>query len=507
MSQEPVSESSNSSGNLDRDVIQKRMLSGYAWQGATKAIIQTSSWVSTIWVARILVPEDYGIMAIAGVFTGLAFRVSELGLAEGLIARRSAGVDAQESVFTLGLILSVLMYATLYLSAPTIAALYEIPDIEQVIKVGGLALLVGASKAVPYALVMRDLNFRYRSLVEMFAQLIQIIVLIWLALAGFGYWSLVWAFLAGQIVTAVAFWPLYTRFPRLRVLDAKGIEVAKFGFKLTLNRLSFFTLQESPSAIVGKMLGSSVVGFYNMAYQLAIMPIEKIASVFNQVTFPAIASANPDKSDDAKYLFLQTHKYVLLIALPALVGLALVAPDLIFVLLTEKWMPIVPALQAFCVLNVLRLSSMIFSPVLLGRDKPGLVLRVTSIGLLILPVAVYFGTGFGLIGVVIAWSMVQPILFAVGLRYLMRTIDMTFREFVTSWLPAAGTSLVMMMFVLVARWLMLEATPVVRLVVAIVVGIVAYLAAIYTFHHGEVDKLKALLRSMRKPASKKVPAA
>jgi O-antigen/teichoic acid export membrane protein len=488
--------SSDQATHLAREDIQKSMISGFAWQGATKGIVQVTSWVSTIWVARILDPTDYGIMAIAGIFTGFAFRISELGLAEGLITRQQADVETQESVFTLGICLALVLYAILYFVAPTAAALYGIPEIESVIRIGGLGIFLGASKAVPYALVMRALDFRYRSLVSMAAQFAQIVVLVVLAYRGYGYWSLVWGFLVSQSVMALAYWRLYSRIPRLRKLTAEGVAAAWFGFKVTLNRLSYFLLQQSPPAIIGKVLGSGVLGFYNMAYQLAILPLDKIATIFNQVTFPAIARADPDRADDAKYLFLQTHKYLLLVAQPALIGIALVAPDLVPVILTEKWMPIVPALQVFCGINVLRLSSMIFAPVLLGRNKPQMVLAVTLVGLVILPPSVYVGAQFGLVGAVVAWAFIQPILFGVALRFLMKSIDMTAVEFFRTWIPASTSSVVMIVTVIFLGTQMSDSSVSARLAALIAAGGGSWILTLVIFHKPELRDLRRVIQSI-----------
>ena len=481
---------------LGREDIQRRMVTGFAWQGFTKGIVQTSSWIATIFVARILSPEDYGIMAVCGVFTMFAYHVSQMGLAQGLITAPSSDTDTEEAIFSMGIALAAFVYSILYILAPTIARLYEIPDMENVIRVGGLAIFLGVSKSVPYALAMRSLNFRYRSLVEMAAQFVQIVTLISLAVLGYRYWSLVWAFMAKQLVAAVAYWPLYSRVPRFRLLNAQGIQVAKFGVKVTLNRLAFFILQSSPTAIIGKLLGSSLLGYYNMAFQLAVMPIDKIANVFNQVIFPAIARVDPDKAEDARYVFLRTHRYMLLLLQPALVGLALVAPDLIPVLLTEKWNPVIPVLQVFCVLNILRLSSMMFPPVLSGRNKPELVLITTMVGLLILPVSVYVGAEFGLAGVMVAWIVVQPILFAVSLRFLMRLVDLRFNEFAASWIPASSGSLALIACVSLGNFWMQDFDPIVRLVVSIVVGVASYLATIVIFHRRDVRNVRRVLRSV-----------
>ena len=488
--------SSEQASQLGRQDIQKQMISGFAWQGVTKGIAQTASWVATIWVARLLDPVDYGIMAVAGIFTGFAFRVSELGLAEGLITRQNAEIETQESVFTLGLALATALYAMLYFGAPTAAALYGMPEIESVIRIGGIAIFLGATKSVPYAINMRALNYRYRSLVSMSAQFAQIIIMVALAYFGYGYWSLVWGFLVSQMVMAVLYWPLYARFPRLRRQSQESLKAAGFGVKLTLNRISYFILEQSPSAIIGKVLGSGILGYFSMAFRLAVLPLDQIASVFNQVVFPAIARINPDKSDDAKYLFLQTHKYLLLIAQPALIGIALVATDLVPLILTDKWNPIVPALQIFCALNVLRLSSMVFTPVLLGRDRPELVLKVTLTGLLLLPAAVYIGSKYGLLGAVVAWALVQPVLFAVALRYLMKSISMGMMEFIKSWVPASTSSIVMIVVVILLGTQLGEFSTAGRFAIQVSAGALSWFLTLLLVHGDEVRKLKRIIGTL-----------
>lgn len=484
----------NPTGHMDRKDIQQRMVSGYAWQGATKVFVQTSSWVATIFVARILSPEDYGIMAVVGVFTGFALRVSEMGLAEGLITRKSSTPDSEDFVFTLGMLLAVVLYAVLYWSAPYLADLYDMPQIEDVIKVAGIAMFFGVSKAVPYALVMRELNFRYRSLVEMAANSIQIVVMVWLAVAGFSYWSLVWAFMARHFVMLLAYLPMFGRVPRFRLRSAEGWQASAFGLKVTMNRLSFFVLQSSPPAIIGKVLGSTLLGYYNMAFQLAVTPVDKIASIFNQVTFPAIARVHEDRVDDARYLFLQTHRYLLLLVQPALIGLALVAPDLIPLLLTEKWSPVVPVLQMFCLLNILRVSSMIFAPVLSGRNRPELVLKVTIVGLLLLPAGVYLGTGYGLIGIMVAWVVVQPILFSISLRFLMREIDLTFSQFLSSWIPSTGASAIMAAAVIATSSMVDDRAW--SLFLAITSGAASYVVALFLLFKEDVRLIIDVIASI-----------
>ena len=146
------------SDRLDRANIISRTLSGFAWQGGSKGLIQVFSWVATVFVARMLDPSDYGIVAIAGVFFVLAAAVTEMGLAAGLIQSEHCDIELRDSIFTLTLFAAIVLYVVLHLASPVIAVGFDTPEVEAILKVGGVGIIFGATKCVPFATAMRSLR-------------------------------------------------------------------------------------------------------------------------------------------------------------------------------------------------------------------------------------------------------------------------------------------------------------------------------------------------------------
>lgn len=483
----------NSEGSMDKNAIRKSMVSGFAWQGATKALIQGFSWVATVWVARILDPHDYGIVAVATVFFHVATNVSELGLAAALVQKKGSIEESRDAVFTFGMVTAGVLYALLFLIAPWAADLFSMPELRDVLRVGGIGIFFAAVKAVPYALAMRAMDFRYRSLVELGSQFGQVFAMLVLAMSGFGYWSLVWAFLIGQVLMSVAYWPLFGRWPRLRWFTTESHGVLVFGLKLTVNRMIYVVTTGAPTAIIGKVLGSVKLGYFEMAHQVAIIPLDKIAHVFNQVMFPAISRADENGRDEARSIYLSSHKYLMLIAQPAVVGLALVAPELVKVLLTEKWLPIVPIIQVFCALNLINLSGVTMPPVLAGCGRPGLVVKLTLMGAVMMPFGIIIGVRFDLMGVVIAWALAQPIIFVVTLLTLNNVLAMPMGEYVRTLLPATTGSAVMTAAVLVTRYSVTELSMPAQLSVMIAAGVVAYSVTVLLIFRKDVVALRQMI--------------
>lgn len=482
---------------MDSSAIRKRMVSGFAWQGATKALIQGFSWVATIFVARILDPHDYGIVAVAVVFLNIAINISELGLAAALVQKKGSIDESRDAVFTFGMVTAGVLYLAIFVAAPWAAELFAMPELKDVLRIGGIGVFFAAIKAVPYALAMRAMDFRYRSLVELGSQFGQVLTMLSLALAGFGYWSLVWAVLVGQVLMSVAYWPLFGRWPQLRWFTAESRGVLSFGLKLTLNRLIYVVTTGAPTAIIGKVLGSVKLGYFEMAQQIAIMPLDKIAHVFNQVMFPAISRADEHGRHEARSIYLSSHKYLMLIAQPALVGLALVAPELVSVLLTEKWLPIAPIIQVFCALNLINLSGVTMPPVLSGCGRPGLVVKLTLMGAVMLPIAMVVGVQYDLMGVVFAWAVAQPLIYVVTLLTLKKVLEMPLGEYLQTLLPATTGSLVMAGAVLLVEKLGSTQPEAARLALMIGTGGVTYLAVMLLIFRKDVMALRTMIANRR----------
>ena len=280
-----------------------------------------------------------------------------------------------------------------------------------------------------------------------------------------------------RAVTAFAYLPLIKRMPRLNFSFSEISGICSFGLKVTANNALDFAHREADLFVIGKSLGATVLGTYGMAMQLARMPIEKIGAVFTQVVFPAVSQIGSDSSS-ARRFYLDMHRNLLLITFPMLVGIALVADDLVIVLLTDKWRDIIPILQVFCILNLLRVSAMLVSPVLYGRGRPELMTAYLLLAAITIPVAVFVGSKYGISGILIAWCVVYPGLYVFLMRFCLRNLGLAAMPFMGSFVPASVASAAMAIAVFLSQPLMSHFPEVGRLIASIAVGAIAYAATV-----------------------------
>lgn len=432
---------------MDFAAVKRGILSGFAWQGITKVVVQLASWGATIFVARLISPGDYGIMAAAAVFAQLLTVVTELGLGQGLIQRQEMTRADEDGVFYVSLLLALGAYGLLFMAAPMVAGFYAMPILSDVLRLLGLMVVFGALKTVPLALAMRRMDFRYRSLVEMGASLAMTATVITLALLGYGLWALVWGPIVNQLVMMIAFLPLLKRFPRPTLWSRPVAQIMGFGVKVTSTSMLYFIWSRADVMIIGRVLGERALGMYSMAFQLAVLPLDKVGSIFNHVMFPAMARLQQNLRQSQE-VFLDLHRYLLLITYPLLFGLIAVAEDLTALLLAEAWLPIVPYLQGLCLISALRVSGMLMPAALYARGKPGLVVRYSGLCVLVLPPSFLIGAQFGLQGVVVAWALAYPGLYVVLARYSLQDLQLGWGDLLRSAAPAVGATTVMMAAVL-----------------------------------------------------------
>lgn len=482
---------------MELSAVKKGVFSGFAWQGMTKLVVQITSWAATLFVARLIAPADYGVLAAASVFIELMIMITDMGLAQGLIQKAHITNEEQDGVFYVSLSLGILAYLLIYAVAPYIAAFYGMAILTEVLRVIGIGVILGSLKTVPLAIAMRRMDFRYRSLVEMAASLTMTLTVITLALSGYGIWSLVWGPIASNIVMALGFLPLLGRVPVPRFQLRTVAAPMSFGAKFTGTSMLYYFWTRADIMVIGKLLGERLLGYYSMAFQLAVLPLDKIGSVFNQVMFPALSRLQSD-TPGSKELFLSLHRYLLIITYPLLFGLAVTAEDTVRLLLTEKWLPIVPYLQVLCLVSGLRISGVIMPPSLFARGKPGLVMRYNFWALLLLPPAFLLGGRWGLPGVVTAWAVAYPTVYLILARYCLRELGLGWGELVASALPALAGAAVMVAAVLGFQSLTQELPLVLRFAGSVGTGAVAYTAALGLFYRERLSGIRERIGLLRR---------
>jgi O-antigen/teichoic acid export membrane protein len=463
---------------FDRSEVRRRIVNGLAWESGTKFVMQLLGWVATIYVARRLGPDAYGVVAISGLFTILIQIFAEAGVTSGLVTRdRLADADVRATAW-LNVYVAVVAYAALWFAAPLIATVYGLPILEDVLRVAGAGVLITAARAVPMALVLRRLNFRFRAMAELAGQATQSLSMLALAYLGFGVWTLVWGYLAGQAVTSALFLAHAHRYGA-PVVDFRPIrELVAFGARLTLSRTAAYAIGVADMAVVSWFVGARGAGLFMMAQTLASLPIDKVGSILNRVSLPAVARLQGDAQGIRDY-FVSAHFWLMALCAPIAIGGALVATDLVTLLFAERWRESGTILALLCLAAAFRLSSMTMPPVLEALRHARFLVNYSLLSAALLIPAFVLGSRLdGARGVAAAWALLAPVLWAVLAFYTLKKLGLKRRVFARSLLPVVtGLGAMTLAVFLLGRGLA-EQALLVRLAVQVGAGAAVYGALI-----------------------------
>lgn len=480
---------------LDRSLVR-----GVAWTGAAKTIAQVFSWVTSIFVARLLTPADFGIIGMAMVYVGVMSMVTEFGLGSAVVAHRSLTRSQIAQLNGLSLLLGVAAVGLSTLAAQPMGWFFHSPAVAPVIVALSAMVLFDSARTVPAAVLAKEMRFKVLAMIEAIKTVLVAAVTVALAFAGFRYWSLVVGVLVGSVV-ATTLLLLRHRVP-LRIPKPSELKDA---FRQTrhflVTNVSWYAYSNADFAVAGRMLGQAPLGEYTFAWTLANSPAEKAMGIVNRVLPSVYSAASTDSAALRRYL-LRITEVAALAMFPAAAGLALVSPDLIRALLGEKWLGAVAPLCILAIYAAIHSLSVLVPPLLLAVGEVRVLSRIVTVSALVLPVAfVIGGWQFGSIGIASVWITVYPAILAFMYRVAFRAIDLDWRDYAAALGPAViGTSTMALAVVLFQQFSPSDHAAM-RLVFAIALGVVVYGACLQIFFRPRLQSARAWLLVLRGKAA------
>lgn len=387
----------------------KKTIHGFKWIAGMKLVGQLFNWAITIFVIRLLEPSDYGVFAIALVVMAFLTMLGEFGIGNGLVQRKNFSRELMKKIFGFVLLVNGLFSALLFFGAAEISELYGYFELQGILQLLSINFLLVSFMIIPDAKLRFEMKFKQLSITELLTAVVGGVATLLFALNDQGVWSLVYGnLLRLMLLTAVLQLmrpSLYM--PRFKFSDMDG--VGKFGAVVVANRVLFFLYNKSDILILGKLLSPTVVGIYTVAKDLASNPMAKIAASINIVGFSAFTKYD-NQQDELKRHYLKATSHLALVSFPVFVGIASVAPELVPVVLGEKWLGVTVCLQLIAVSIPFRLLNMMNSPLLEGIGKPHKSLVNTVIALLLFLPGFYFAAlTFGIVGVSFVWAVLSPV--------------------------------------------------------------------------------------------------
>jgi O-antigen/teichoic acid export membrane protein len=477
-------------------VLDRALMRGLAWTGTVKWGSQLIAWVATLFVAHVLVPSDYGILAMSAVFMGLVTLLSEFGFGAAILVLRDLPDELVAQTNTLSLFFGAVAAGVACLTAAPLGRFFDAPALPQVIVVLSVGFVINGFRTVPQSLLQRELRFKLLACIDGVQSLASSCSMVVFALLGFRYWTLVLGGLVGAAIATVLV--LMARrhsfaWPQLRALT----RVTLFGWRIVVTRLSFYIYSSADLFIAGKTLTKTALGGYGFAVSLATMLPEKILALVSSIT-PSIFSSVQDQQANLRRYLLSVTEGLAFVVFPATLGLAAVSHEFVLVALGEKWRLMIAPMQVLAAYAGFRSIASLPGNLLNVIGEIRFSMWVQVIGALTLPFAFYIGSRWGPVGIASAWVVIHPLVNAPLFWRTFKRIDLSVRRYLDAISPALTGSAIMLVAVLVVRRAVPGSWPPAAILgVEVLAGFVAYASAVVALRRDRISVFYRALKLLR----------
>jgi len=468
-----------------------KVITSLFWKLMERGGTQGIQFIVQIILARLLAPEQFGIIAIVMVFIYLAQVFVQRGFNTALVQKKDADDKDFSSIFYLSLVIAGVLYIIMYISAPYIASFYNDTILTNVLRVISLTFFAGAFNSIQNAFVARNLMFKKLFKSSLGAILISGALGIIAAYQGLGVWALVIQYLTNQVAITIIMWFTVKWRPKLIFSFSRVKELFSFGWKLLASALLDTGYREIRTLIIGRIYTPSVLGYYNRGQQFPQVLVTNIDGSIQSVMLPTL-SAHQDDRKRVKEMMRRAIVSSSFLVFPMMFGMAAVAEPLIKIVLTDKWLSAVPFLQIFCISYSLMPihTSNLQAINAMGRSDIFLKLEIIKkiLGLIILGVSLPFGVYAIALGQVVS-GIISSFINAYPNKTLL---NYSYKEQVLDILPSLSISIIMGGVVYLFNFLSLVAWQI--LGIQIVSGIVIYISLAKIF---KIESFNYLLGTMK----------
>ncbi len=354
---------------------------GLFWSFGERITAQLVTTIVTIILARLLTPNDYGIISIVTVLINLLNIFVTTGFVSALVQKKNATEEDYNTAFLLSLAIAIVLYLLLFMFSPLIASFYGKPVLTCVFRVMGLRLVLASINSIQQAYIRREMKFKRFFIATLLGTAISGVVGVGLAYAGFGVWALVAQYLTNTTIDTIVLFCIGGWKPKLQFSSEKATAIWSFGWKVLLTQLICGIEDNVRSLIVGKVFGTSDLAFYDQGNKYPNILVSNINSAVEKVMLPAY-SKQQDNIDALRGMLRRTINVGIFILAPILIGFGVVAEQFVTIVLTDKWLPAVPFIQIFCLSYLTRPLEVACRQALLaiGKSKEVLICIISIDG-------------------------------------------------------------------------------------------------------------------------------
>jgi len=479
----------------DRSV-DRSLVHGIAWTAVVKVFVQIVRWGSTLVIARLLTPHDYGLVGMALVYTGLVRLVNEFGISAAIIQKRNLTSDQLARIGGFSALLGLGFASLSVAAAGAVALFFDAPEVRLIIIVLSANFVLRGIQMLPKALLSRDLRYRQLAWIDGAEAIALAGGTLALAIAGFGYWALVLGSVLAPLVglvTAEIIRPHRITLPRPLHTIADAIS---FGWEVVAARLAWYTYSNADFAVVGRMLGDAALGAYTFGWTLASLPVERVSALVDRVTPGVFSRVQTDPTALRRYLLALTEGLAI-VTFPIAAGFALTAREFVVVVLGPQWTPAIVPLTLLSAYAGFRSITTLYPKILVATGHTRTNMRFNFVAALVLPAAFVIGARWGTAGVATAWILVYPfVVVPLHMRFAFRLVGVRWGVYARSLRPAIVSTMVMGIAVLGVRAMMpLSWPPLAALFAFATTGAGVYITIVLVAYRDRIARFRTFVRT------------
>lgn len=478
------------------DSVKHQAVKGVMWSAIERFSVQGIQFVLTIIIARLILPSEYGLIAMLSIFLAIAQTFVDSGFSNALIQKKDRTEVDFSTIFYFNIFIAFVAYGILFVSAPSIASFYKEPALTTVTRWVGLSLILNSLSVIQRAKLTVRVDFRTQAKASLVAVIVSGLIGVLLAYQGYGVWALVFQTLSSSFLNTLLLWTFAKWLPLWCFSWVSFKSLFSFGSKLLLSGLLHTIYINLYSLVIGRRYSAMDVGFYNRSYQLAGFPSINIVGIITRAIYP-LQCEMQDDDERLNASFIQYLRMSCYIIFPLMTVLGVLAEPLVRLLLTDKWLPSAELLSILCFAYMWYPVMVINNQILNVKGRSDYFLRaeiikkVVAIG--ILCATLPFGVR------VLCWGIVLYNFLDMGIiiYYSRMVISTGYREQVRNIIPLFLLSWGMGISIYLCQLFFVGGSSLLQLVLGCVVAFAIYIILSFIFRIREFQQMLLLIKKIR----------
>lgn len=480
---------------MQQESLKNKTIKGTVWSAADAFLGQGVTFIVGIVLARILSPDEYGLIGICLIFNTVLNGIVDSGFSNALIRKKDVTDEDYNTMFITNMIISIILYVLLFFSTPLVSDFFHRDELTALVRTTGLVLFFNALSITQVTILTKKIDFKTKTKASLVSAIISGVIGIAMAFMGYGVWSLVAQQLSKQLLYTLCLWILNKWWPKFTFYKASFKYMWGFGWKLLVSGLLNNIWTQLYQVVIGRYYTSSTLGHYTRAHEYASIFSSNLTSIVQRVSFPALAEIQDDKERMVQG-YRKIIKITMFVTAVCMISLGAISEPLIYTLIGTKWYEAATYLPLICIsmslyplhainLNILQV---------IGRSDIFLYLEVLKkfVGLVPLVIGVFCGIYYMLLASIFTGVLSLYL----NTWYTGKTLNYTFWKQLHDIAPSYFTALVIAVAVYFLKFLMLPCYVV--LVLQIIVGIIVGLSISELLKFEEYIELKSIVIKMIK---------